>query len=230
MSPNLAEGVSKMITDFDSQHNDLDAKVILISSDKVGFRVHAWYIAQKRYVSYDDYDVADDAISTFVKDSLKLPSSQSLEDAPIQLNQTAIHVKKLLDFIHATGPVPVETAKECDALLEMCDHLQMSNIRHTIWNLVRARMDPHKPDPNAFGLGATRDNYHLCHDAAITFSRYNYKMDDICAQPPSFYQDMPSRYLALLLTNNYIAKGDGSFQQRSIDELSSRFANMTSGR
>jgi hypothetical protein len=36
------------MSNFDLQHNDPDAKVILISSDNVSFRVHAWYVKRKR--------------------------------------------------------------------------------------------------------------------------------------------------------------------------------------
>jgi hypothetical protein len=41
---------------FGPQHNDPDARVMLVSSDNVSFRVHAWYMAQKRYVSNDQLD------------------------------------------------------------------------------------------------------------------------------------------------------------------------------
>lgn len=40
------------ISKFDSQHDDPDAKVILISSDNVSFRVHAWYVKRKRLDSH----------------------------------------------------------------------------------------------------------------------------------------------------------------------------------
>jgi len=33
---------------FDAKHNDPEAKIILVSSDNVTFRVHAWYVKQKR--------------------------------------------------------------------------------------------------------------------------------------------------------------------------------------
>jgi hypothetical protein len=55
MASNL-EQAQKDTRKFDAKHNDPEAKIILVSSDNVSFRVHAWYMAQKRYVSNDQLD------------------------------------------------------------------------------------------------------------------------------------------------------------------------------
>jgi hypothetical protein len=44
--------LNRDMSNFDPQHNDPDAKVILISSDDVSFRVHAWYGKRKRSDSH----------------------------------------------------------------------------------------------------------------------------------------------------------------------------------
>jgi hypothetical protein len=41
-------GSSDTGIEWDDQYNDPDAKVILVSTDNVGFRVHAWMFARKR--------------------------------------------------------------------------------------------------------------------------------------------------------------------------------------
>jgi hypothetical protein len=42
------EQAQKDTRKFDAKHNDPEAKVILVSSDDISFRVHAWYVKQKR--------------------------------------------------------------------------------------------------------------------------------------------------------------------------------------
>lgn len=222
---------------FDPKHNDPYAKVILVSSDHVSFRAHAWYMAKKRYVAILLLDALADNSSAFIKGLLDVPSNQSLDDAPIQLNQTAEYVRKLLDFVYATGPIPIDTARECHALLEVYDHLQMSEIRITLWKMVQARLNLVTPDPHAFGLspweafrlGASLDSPILCYDAALAFCRYKYTVDAVCCQAPDCYQDMPSRYLATLLTDIYYQR-DGTFVQRDMHAVAGRFAKMISGR
>lgn len=180
-------------------------------------------------------DEKTDIISEFVKGLLAVPSSQLLEDAPIQLNQTAEYVRKLLDFVYATGPVPLDSAKECQALLEMCDHLQMSELRKLLWKLIKARVYVKKPDANAFGLspweafrlGAVMDSPELCSSAAVAFFRYGYEVDDICNQPTAAYEDIASRYLATLLMDNYKQYGE-SYKQCSMSTIALRFVEMES--
>jgi hypothetical protein len=119
----------------------------------------------------------------------------------------------------------------------MCGQLQMSRVNIELWKMIEARLDPRTPDPHAFGLspweafklGASMDSPRLCHIAALAFSRYGYKVDDICKQPPTAYEDIPSRYLATLLMDNYHPQ-DGLYKQCSMLTVAGRFANMISGK
>jgi hypothetical protein len=93
----------------------------------------------------------------------------------------------------------------------MCDHLQMSKVKIELWKMIEARLDAQNPDPHALGLspweafklGAFMDSPRLCHRATLAFSRYGYKVDDICKQPPAAYEGIPHRYIFDLVFANY---------------------------
>jgi hypothetical protein len=101
----------KDIKEFDAKHNGPEAKVILVSTDKVGFRVHAWYLSQKRQVRFLIPLCLFDISSDFVKALLEFPSSQPLENAPFQLNQSSEHVRKMIDLIYSSSDEPILTAR-----------------------------------------------------------------------------------------------------------------------
>jgi hypothetical protein len=123
------------------------------------------------------------------------------------------------------------TARQCHALLEMCDHLQIPTVKDTIWRLARAQL----ANPKAVGLspwetfklGAIQDTPKLCLDAVSAFSRYGYTLDQICRQPAQFYEDVPGRYVALLLTENY-QNVNGYYRPCSMEDIVKRFEKMLS--
>jgi hypothetical protein len=214
---------------FDPLHSDPSAKVILVSSDEIGFRVHAWYLARKRYVTRGyPLNHAADTISEFARCLLDVPSSQSLENAPIDLNQTAEYVRKLLDIVYASRDEQNLTAKQYLALLEMCNHLQMSTVESTIRKLATARLRDEKAVGlcpwEVFKLGAMEDSPRLCHRAATAFIKYGYTIDDVCGRDPSYYDDIPSPYVDILLAN--YDKRHQKPKESSMRELASRFRKM----
>lgn len=162
-----------------------------------------------------------------------MPSNQSIQDAPIQLNQLVEHVRLLTDLIYSTNGVPISTARQRHALLEMCDHLQLTTVRDTIWKMGRARLD----DPSAIGLspweslklGAIRDSPMLCVNALCALARDQHTVADICGLPIEYYEDMPCRYVATLLKDHYY-KANNNYLPRSILDIADRFKDMYSAR
>jgi hypothetical protein len=123
----------------------------------------------------------------------------------------------------------ISTAQQCHALLEMCDHLQMTAVQETIWKLARAQLT----DPKAVGLspwetfklGSVRDLPMLCFDVVSAFVRYRCTIQDICGKPAEFYADVPGRYVAMLLNDNYFTI-HGGYAQCSMTDIADRFKNM----
>jgi len=158
-----------------------------------------------------------------------VPSSQSIENAPIQLNQTAEHVHLLVELIYSPGNNHVFTAKQCHAILEMCDHLQMPNVKSTIWRLVYARlndMDAVGMCPwGAFNLGAIRDMPVLCHDAILGLTKHGVTVDKLQRRPSSIFKDAPGHYVATMLNDNffYICH---NYRQRDMQDIAERFMQM----
>lgn len=230
MSAKINKEEYKDIKEFDARHNDPEAKVILVSTDKVGFRVHAWYLAEKRQVQVPILFCLSDISSDFVKSLLEFPSSQSLENAPTQLYQSSEHVRKLIDLVYSSACEPIMTARECHALVEICDHLQMTTVKDTIWKMAKNRLQDEKAvglSPwETFKLGAIRREPKFCTEAIRAMERYGYTVDQICRQPASSYEDIPGRYLATLLTENY-HKYNGNYLQCSVAHIGTRFYSMT---
>jgi hypothetical protein len=158
-----------------------------------------------------------------------VPSNQSIQDAPIQLNQLAEHVRQLIDLVYSANGVPISTAQQYHVLLEMCDHLQMTAVKETIWKLARAQLT----DPNAVGLtpwetfklGTIIDMPGLCFDAASAFVRYNYTLDNVYRQPSEYYEDMPGLYVATLLNDHYYMI-HGDYYRHAMSVIAGSFEKM----
>jgi hypothetical protein len=80
----------------------------------------------------------------------------------------------------------------------MCDHLQISKVKIELWKMIEARLDAQNPDPHALGLSPWE-----AFKARLAFSRYGYKFDDICKQPPAAYEGIPPRYIFEMVLANY---------------------------
>jgi hypothetical protein len=217
---------------WDQHHNDAQADIILVAIDNIEFRVSSWYLKQKRYAAalYVLYYVND--CSDFVKGLLEIPSTESLAHAPIHLNQTSDHVRTMIDLVYSSGTQFHLSAIQCNALLELCDHLQMPTINETILRMATAQLD----DTKAFGLSpwecfklaALRDDPDLCQKAILAFKVHGYDFHDICSQQQSFYSDIPNRYFATLLVNNYTPY-NGTHIQKDWPGIARKFEKLKSG-
>jgi hypothetical protein len=90
-------------------------------------------------------------------------------------------------------------------LLDLCDHLQSPAIETCVLGAIKARMDrreyPIDFDPwGIFALAARRDNVALAKCAIGCFDRSDIDLRDLLVRkPPSFYDNVPSRYFHALL-------------------------------
>ena len=125
---------------WSKHHQSPKAEVILVSSDNVSFRVDAWYLKQKRCVVQWIMWVRL-MISGFIKDLLDLPSHQSIETAPIQLDQVSRHVELFVDLVVSSGQALMYIAlDDCKPLLDLCDHLQAPAIDKRVWQALTSRL------------------------------------------------------------------------------------------
>jgi hypothetical protein len=157
--------------------------------------------------------------------------NQSIETAPIQLNQPAEHVRRLIDLVYSSSDEPILTAQQCHALLEMSDFLQMPDVKTTIWRLARARLndkDATGLSPwEAFKLGAMQDSPRFCYDAVRAMATCGQSLREICEKVPCEYGDIPGRYVATLMTGNYWGS-QGSYRHVDVWDIAGRFERMQS--
>jgi hypothetical protein len=73
-------------------------------------------------------------VSTFISDLLDIPSHQSIETAPIQLDQITRHAELFVDLVLSSGTarmyIPLD---DCKPLLDLCDRLQAPLIEKWVW-------------------------------------------------------------------------------------------------
>jgi hypothetical protein len=178
-------------------------------------------------------------VSNFIEDLLSIPSSQSIKDAPIHLEQPARHVRLFVDLVISSGTARMMIAlDDCGPLLDICDHLQAPTIDKRFWNAlsnqfwITLRFNALSPW-DIFRLAANRGDHVVCGKAIAAFQIHGYQFDDICSQPAEFYEGMPVRYLATLLTGNYRYKikfgGAPTYTQVSWAEVADRSHKLERG-
>jgi hypothetical protein len=178
-------------------------------------------------------------ISTFISDLLDLPSFQSLESAPIHLDQTVRHVRLFVDLVLSSGTALMYfELDDCKPLLDICDHLQAPDLDKLVWKALTRRLQSTTLFKNLspwdiFRLAANRGDSQACGLAVTAFQIHGYQFDDICSQPAYFYDDIPNRYLATLLTGNYRWKikhgGESTYTQLGWREIVDRFNKLDKG-
>lgn len=172
--------------------------------------------------------------SSFISGLLDIPSGQSLEDAPIHLDQLARHIRIFIDLVQASGTAPFAIQlDDCKPLLDLCDRMQAPSIDKIVWQALSdqigrtTRFNSLSPW-EIFRLSATRDDHHVCGKAVTAFAVIGYQFDDLCSQPAEFYDGIPT-----LLTGNYRWKikygGQSTFTQVSWDEVATRFVFLKRG-
>jgi hypothetical protein len=178
-------------------------------------------------------------ISGFIKDLLDVPSHQSIETAPIQLDQVSRHVQLFVDLVLSSGQALMYIAlDDCKPLLDLCDRLQAPAIDKCIWQALTSRLWNTTLFKNlspwdVFRLAANRGDDHVCGKAVAAFQVHGYRYDDICSQSFEFYQDIPIRCLATLLTGNYRYeikyRGSPTYTQVGWAGIANRFYKLKEG-
>ena len=127
---------------------------------------------------------------------------------------------------------------DCKPLLDICDRLQGSDLDNLVWKVLTRRLQSTTLFGNLspwdiFRLAANREDNQVCGLAITAFQIHGYQFDDICSQPADFYDGIPSRYLATLLTGNYRWKikygGESTYTQLGWREIGDRFNKLDKG-
>jgi len=164
---------------WSDQYDDPNAKIILISNDKVGFRVHAWTFKKKRYAL--DQTTANHR-SGFIRDLLDVPSHQSLESAPIYLDYPSDTILSFVRQLHSTGhpdsPLVMGlTSDICEHLFDLCDRFDAPHINDIVSQAIRMRLRMLSPINPAlpvtvmldvweiFRIGSARDDFEVARAA-----------------------------------------------------------------
>lgn len=138
----------------------------------------------------------------------------------------------MIDLVHSSNTQFLLSAVQCNAILELCDHLQMASISDAIWSMATAQLEIVKAfglSPwECFKLAALRDDPDLSQKAILAFKLHNYDFHDICSQRESFYSELPNRYLATLLANNYTPY-NGAHVQKDWPEIARKFGRLKVG-
>jgi hypothetical protein len=195
---------------WDEHHSSPRAEVVLVSKDKVGFRVDAWFMKRKRLAASRLMCVLLPSMilisSDFIKSLLDVPSTQALEEAPIHLNQTADIVRVFVDYIISSKGFEIKSSvKDCQHLIDLCDHLQVPVLHAAIIQSLKFRASRKQPPKGfdawgMFKIAADQDDLNLAKFAVGCFDRADVSIRDIFAQdPPSLYDGIPPRYIYALL-------------------------------
>jgi hypothetical protein len=144
--------------------------------------------------------------SDFIKDLLDLPSSQSIDEAPIQVHQTANIVRRFVDCINSSPEHdPQLKGADLGHFIELCDHLQASAIKSSVLRRVTARLSDIEENRDCdaweiFKCAAKQDNVALAKLAIGNFDKSGVKLRDMFAsEAPLFFDDMPPQYVYALL-------------------------------
>jgi hypothetical protein len=127
---------------WNDQYDDPDAKIILISDDNVGYRVHAWTFKKKRYVL--SWATAEPS-SGFVRRLLDVPSQQPLDSAPICLDYSSSTLLCFARQIHFQTVYDIDlmmtlTSDICKGLFELCDRFDAPQVYESVSQAVRIRL------------------------------------------------------------------------------------------
>jgi hypothetical protein len=151
---------------WDEQYDDPDAKIILISSDNVGFRVSAWIFKKKRYV-HDS--IITDIFSVFIRNLLDVPSSEPLDSAPFHLDYPSSVIRLFVHHVYGDLPINIKiTTPLCKGVFELCDRFEAPQVYANLSKSVQIRMKVDAKNVTLdvweiFKLAASPRRYRSCH-------------------------------------------------------------------
>jgi hypothetical protein len=148
--------------------------------------------------------------SEFIQDLLKLPTAQSISEAPIHLDHNSNVVRHFVDYVTSSRLYNIHLDMTgFEQLLDLCDHFQSPAIEKCVLASIQATLEEGRYgsdfDPwTIFGIAARRDSFHLAKAAVVCVYCSGVDLRDLLiAKPPSFYDDIPPRYLHALLRSTF---------------------------
>jgi hypothetical protein len=170
---------------------------------------------------------------------MEIPSSEKLSDSPISVDQLSQHVRLFIDLVYCSNTAtPSIDTSDFLTLLQICEQLQATELNSALWEAFGKSIPVNTSMSQAslwelFGLAAREDNHVACSRIIMTFHHKSADFDDLCSQPTEFYQGIPTRYLATLLTGNFRWNhkhaGDPAYKLRGFYSMAHRFATMKDG-
>jgi hypothetical protein len=138
-----------------------------------------------------------------------------------------------IDMVLSSHTVPVILSlDDCIPLIHICDQMSAPTLDVAVWRAIALRLDYvpkfNKVTPwDIFQMAAARKDDRMCGRAILAFSVHGYTFDDICSQPAYFYEGLPTKYVATLLTGNFkwffSHAGDATYKQRGWAVVADRF-------
>lgn len=167
---------------------------------------------------------------------MSISSSQSLETAPIPIDQSSDDIRLFIDMVHSSNTanliIPTLSYK---SILHICEQLQASELQSALWSGLQESLRQTSRVSylylwELFGMAAREDNNLLCSAICMAFYYKETHHDLICSQQPGFYDGIPPRYLATLLTGHFrwhhTHSGKAAYRMRTFYDLANRFSEM----
>jgi len=144
--------------------------------------------------------------SDFIKDLLDLPSTQSIEEAPIHVHQPANVVRKFIDCVISSQDHDFKLGfTEIKDFVDLCDHLQAPTVKLGVMRSLKLQMGNSNLSQTfdawgIFKLAANQADVALAKLAIGHFDRSGIILRDLfLKRPSSYFDDIPPRYVYALL-------------------------------
>lgn len=144
--------------------------------------------------------------SQFVQDLLALPSHESLDTAPIQLDESASATRHFLD-VALSGGVPMAKLdlQRCGEIYSLCERLQANSVVESISEAIQITLRDAKPsDVDAWAVFKVAARLHdaaLAKEAIRKFdtSKVNANLLFFDNESLDIYEGIPTRYALALM-------------------------------
>jgi hypothetical protein len=149
------------------------------------------------------------AYSAFFSDLLDLPSMQSPESAPVELDHSSETVRLFVDLIVtrnlSTQDIPTGMMLE---LFSICDKFQMEEVDIALMKDIRSRLmspqDPVSLDPwSIFKYAANRGDIDMARTCIQAFEDAGINHQSIYRASPSHFVGIPGNFVTALLLAGY---------------------------
>lgn len=153
--------------------------------------------------------------SQFVEDLRLVPSEEALDDSPVHLDYSSATVRVFIDLVCTRHILAFKTIKlNClgyEELFKLCDQFEAPEIANSLAANLRAVMkypttglDPWR----VFKVAAQRNDVELARLSAVKIHGTGSGLGEVFFNnPPSFFDGIPSRYMAALMRSAFKSIG-----------------------